>query len=65
MCVCVCVCVFEREKERQRQRFGDIVLLGSKTEEGTASQGLQVAFRCWKGKNMDFPFQPLEEIQPC
>ena len=68
VCVCVCVCVREREREkerqRQRQRFGDILLLASKMEEGATSQGMQVAFRCWKGKNMDFPLQPLEGIQP-
>ena len=74
VCVCVCVCVCERERERererekerqrQRQRFGDILLLASKMEEGATSQGMQVAFRCWKGKNMDFPLQPLEGIQP-
>ena len=59
MCVCVCVCERERERQRQRQRqrqrFGDIVLLALKMEEGATSQG----------KNMDFFLMPPEGIQPC
>ena len=29
------------------------------------SQGMQVASRNWKGKEMDSPLEPPEEMQPC
>ena len=43
-----------------RKAERDTMLLALKMEEGTTSQGIWVASRSWKGKEVDYSLEPPE-----
>ena len=43
-----------------REKFDESTLLALKMEKEATSQEMQMIYRCWKSKEMDFPLEHSE-----